>query len=68
MSQTQSASELGNGFNSETLFGKMSQEPWHSNFQLLGNISECQLISLHKDFHASIVFNQENLEFINIQQ
>ena len=32
MSQTQSASELGNGFNSETLFGKMSQEPWFTFF------------------------------------
>lgn len=32
MSQTQSASELGNKFNSETLFGKMSQEPWFTFF------------------------------------
>ena len=36
----------------------------YNNFQLLGNISECQLIPLHKNFHASTVFNQENLEFI----
>ena len=33
----------------------------YSNFQLLGNISECQLIPLHKDFHTSTVCNQERV-------
>lgn len=35
---------------------------WHSNFQLLGNISGCQLISLQKSIHLSIMFNKKKCE------